>query len=180
MTATTYATSRDPASASEPATSRPLLGLAVDGVLALSETPSVEVVRERVTADGRWAREINVPADAATKIAELGAFFDIVWITAWGHTAHTCLQRVLDLPSAPWPYLPVQFDKARALARHAEGRPWALIHDGSDTYPYQDADGVQVVVDADRGLTDVDCPVLIDTIRQLHTAPRGATEENMS
>jgi hypothetical protein len=107
----------------------PVLGIDVDGVIALDEPALTPCVSESVSAWGWWRREICVPVGAADIVARLAEHFEIVWVSAWGHNAHTALTPVLGLPVKPWTFLPVQFDKAAAVAEYAGDRPWLLIAD---------------------------------------------------
>jgi hypothetical protein len=111
---------------------RPVLGLDVDGVIALVPPARVPSHELRVDAWGRWERTIVVPDAARPAIERLARDFEIVWVSAWGHNAHTSLRDALGLPEQPWRFLPVQFAKAQAVAAYAAGRPWLLVHEGVD------------------------------------------------
>ncbi|HWI23282.1 MAG TPA: HAD domain-containing protein, partial [Baekduia sp.] len=134
----------------------PLLALDVDGVVVLDEPTPEEALEYSVTAWGRWRREIRVPADAARIIARLSEHFEIVWVSSWGHNAHTALAPILGLPDEPWTFLPVQFSKAEAVERYADGRPWILIEDAVASGSTAEWGAHVISVDPTRGLTDVD------------------------
>lgn len=148
-----------------PRGARPVVGIDVDGVIAVANPARTPVHAYRVSAWGRWSREILVPVAASATLARLAQVADLVWISAWGHVAPGVLTPLLDLDegSEAWPYLPTQFGKAQALADYAHGRRWALIHDDVDnaTAP---AEGLIVVVDPHVGIAEVD---IEDLIRRL-------------
>jgi len=139
----------------------PVVGLDVDGVIALDEPVATPTFDCTVSAWGRWRREIRVPVQAADVVARLATRFEVVWVSGWGHNAHTALASILDLPEKPWLFLPVQFDKPSALARYAGERPWVLIEDDAGG----GADGVfgghVVLVDPTRGIAEIDPDELI-------------------
>ncbi|QRP47353.1 hypothetical protein [Amycolatopsis sp. FDAARGOS 1241] len=137
---------------------RPIAVLEVDGVLALDD-PCVPVVETVVhTCGHRWARPIKIPVGAADVLHRLAAEFDVVWASSWSHNAHPALQEALDLPTEPWPFLPVQFRKLTAIRTHAAGRPWAWIDDAiHDLGPIPEPkDGLLVPVDPRVGIMAVD------------------------
>ncbi|MGW3995202.1 hypothetical protein ACWEF6_17080 [Amycolatopsis sp. NPDC004772] len=148
---------------------RPVLGLDVDGVLALAEPAATPATEHRVSAWGRWSRTIRVPVSASATVRRLAGEFEIVWVSAWGHNAHTALREALDLPDEPWRFLPVQFGKARAVAAYAGDRPWGLIHDGVDDDSSDD--GLVVCVDPHCGLDQVDPGELAARMRDRAHAP---------
>ncbi|MPY56540.1 HAD domain-containing protein [Streptomyces spongiae] len=147
------------------AANRPVLGLDVDGVVVLTEPFATAVTEHRVSAWGRWGRIVSVPATAPAIIGRLARDFEIVWVSAWGHNAHTALREALGLPDVPWRFLPVQFGKARAVAAYAGDRPWALVHDGLDDEPSES--GTVVRVDPRRGLDQVDAEKLVEAVHGL-------------
>lgn len=148
-------------------TMRPVLGLDVDGVIAVEPPPHVEVNPVRVTAWGRWTREVLVPASARRIVAELSDSYEIVWVSAWGHNAHTSLAPVLGLEGDTWRFLPVQFGQAAAVSRYARDRPWALINDGTDFKVQSGTPGAIVHVNAHRGIDDVEVSALLDLTMEI-------------
>lgn len=149
----------------------PLLALDVDGVVVLDEPAQTDSLQCSVTAWGRWRRRIEIPVDAARIISRLSEHFEIVWVSGWGHNAHTALAPVLGLPDAPWSFLPVQFDKARAVARYADGRPWLLIEDSIGGASDPAAAAHVISVDPFRGLADVDPDAVLARLAQLREEP---------
>ncbi|WP_435747344.1 hypothetical protein [Microbacterium sp. PMB16] len=141
-------------------TTRPVLGIDVDGVLIVEEPFATAVLDHRVSAWGRWARSVQIPDQAASVLKELDQAFDIVWVSAWGHNAHV-IANVLGVPTRPWDFLPVQFGKAEAIRDYAGGRPWALIHDGVDMEPVPDG-GIVITVDPREGLARIDAGKLLE------------------
>lgn len=133
---------------------KPIAFLGLAGVIYLDEPPATPVTLRRVCAWGKWSRTVAIPAAAQEKIAALTAAFDIVWISEWGHNAHTAFREALDLPDEPWPSLPVQFGKLAAIRRYARELPWAWIDDKLVTEPA--ADGLVVPVDPRLGIATVD------------------------
>ncbi|MFJ8061307.1 hypothetical protein [Streptomyces sp. NPDC096142] len=137
---------------------KPLLMLGVSGVIAL-EDPVVPVRTVRLTAWGRWAREVAVPEVAPDRLAALAELFQVVWVSEWGHVAHEAFREVLRLPRTPWPFLPAQFDKLPVIRDYAGGRPWAWVDEpvtdlaGATPSP---APGVVVRVDPGAGISEVD------------------------
>ncbi|MPY56544.1 hypothetical protein [Streptomyces spongiae] len=109
---------------------RPVLGLDVDGVLVFTEPVGTPATEHHVTAWERRERNISAPVTAPAIIELPARDLEIVRVSAWGHNAHTALHEALELPATPWRSLPVQFDKARALAANAGDRPWMPIDDG--------------------------------------------------
>jgi hypothetical protein len=131
----------------------------VAGVIYLDELPAIPVTVRRVRAWGRWSRDVAIPAVAPDRIAALAAHFDIVWISEWGHNAHTSFADALGLPAEPWPSMPVQFGKLAAIRRYAQGLPWAWI---DDTLVTEEAsDGLVVPVDPRLGIAAVDVAAVI-------------------
>ncbi|MGW0084719.1 hypothetical protein [Streptomyces sp. NPDC003393] len=155
---------------------RPLAVVDVDGVLALDH-PSVPVTETVVHAYGnRWARRVSVPVGADVRLRELAGRFDIVWAGAWSHNAHPALRPILGLPERPWPFLPVQFHKLRAIRAFAAGRPWVWIDDSiHDLGPVDDPpDGVLVPVDGSLGIVAVDPEALrVELDRRVAAWPTG-------
>lgn len=143
-------------------TERPVLGLDVDGVIAVEPPSHVEADPVWVTAWGRWTREVLVPASARRIVAELSDSYEIVWVSSWGHNAHTSLAPVLGIEGDVWRFLPVQFGQAAAVSRYAGDRPWALINDGTDLNELSGTPGAIVHVDAHRGISDVEVAALLD------------------
>jgi hypothetical protein len=133
---------------------RPIAFLGVAGVLYLDEPPAVPVTVRQVRAWGRWSREVAVPAAAPERIAALAASFDIVWISEWGHNAHTSFGPALGLPAEPWPSLPVQFGKLAAIRGYAQRLPWAWIDDALVTEAA--SDGLVVALSPAAGIAAVD------------------------
>lgn len=158
------------------AVGRPIVGLDVDGVVALEAPAAVATETWRVSAWGWWTRTITVPVGARDVIARLAEGADLVWISAWGHNAPTALREALDLGDVPGVFLPVQFAKADALRRYAGGRRWALIHDG--TSAESDDDAVLVQVDPRRGLADVDPAAVLRALLsgQAHQQADGGSD----
>lgn len=144
---------------------RPIIGVDVDGVIAVDIPARTPVHAYRVTAWGRWRRDILVPTSAGAALAALSQVADIVWISAWGHVAPGVLTPLLGLDPATqtWPFLPTQFGKAQALADYSGGRRWALINDDMEGEAAPPG-GFTVVVDAHVGIAGVDVD---DVIRQL-------------
>ncbi|GAB3200125.1 hypothetical protein GCM10027062_18690 [Nocardioides hungaricus] len=151
---------------------RPVIGLDVDGVIALAEPPLVAARDHDVSAWARWRRRIRVPVGAASTVRALAERYEVVWVSAWGHTAHSALRPVLDLPEQPWPFLPVQFAQAAALADWADGRPWLLIHDGVDDAVTPEQERHVLQVDPRRGIGDVSIEDVAAAIEALQAAPR--------
>lgn len=136
--------------------------LGVAGVVYLDERPDVPVVAAEVSAWGRWSRELAIPVAAPAAVAALSAAADIVWISEWGHNAHTAFAAHLGLPAGPWPSLPVQFGKLAAIREYAGSLPWAWI---DDELVIEDArDGLVVPVSPHAGLAAVDVPALIQAV----------------
>jgi hypothetical protein len=152
-----------------PSGARPLVVLGISDVIVLESAPTVPTSRHRVSAWGRWTREVDIPDAAPAIIRDLGERFDIVWASEWGHNAHTAFRDALQLPEDPWPFLPVQFDKLAAIRRYAQGLPWAWI-DGSVVDLDEDAasltDGVIVRVDPSQGIAGVDAEALADQVAE--------------
>jgi hypothetical protein len=113
----------------------------------------------RLSAWGRWAREVAVPDVAADRLAELADLFEVVWVSEWGHVAHQAFREVLRLPGTPWPFLPAQFDKLPVIRDYAGRRPWAWVDepvvDLAGSVP-QTPSGVVVRVDPRVGIGEVD------------------------
>ncbi|WP_223693884.1 hypothetical protein [Leifsonia poae] len=108
---------------------KPLLVLGVTNVVALDDVPAIPADRMRVSAAGKWTREVYIPRGTAGLVAGLATRYSIVWASEWGPNAHIALHDVLDLPDRPWPYLPVQFDKIGFIQRFAAGRRWVWVDD---------------------------------------------------
>jgi len=125
---------------------RPIAFLGLAGVVHLDDAPAVPVRTVRVSAWGWWAREVAVPEATARQVAELAAWTDVVWISEWGHNAHTAFATALDLPHRPWPTLPVQFDKLAAVRAYATDLPWLWIDDPL-VVPTTPTDDVLVLAD---------------------------------
>ncbi|OLF05759.1 hypothetical protein BLA60_35210 [Actinophytocola xinjiangensis] len=134
---------------------RPIAFLGLAGVIHLDDAPAVPVRTIRVSAWGWWAREVAVPETTARQLATLASFTDVVWISEWGHNAHTAFATALDLPSRPWPTLPVQFDKLAAIRVYAAALPWVWIDDPL-VIPPDATGGLVVPTDPRRGLAGVD------------------------
>jgi hypothetical protein len=145
--------------------SRPIAFLGVAGVIYLDEAPATPVVIRRVSAWGRWSRRVAIPVAAPEQVAALRGAFDIVWISEWGHNAHTAFQADLRLPAEPWPSLPVQFGKLDAIRRYAGDLAWAWIDDplviGDDAVDARDARGLVVPTDPRQGIASVDVLAVI-------------------
>lgn len=147
---------------------RPLVALGVDGVLALDADPLVPTTSHTVSAHGRWTRDIELPDGAAQTISRLSESAELVWVGPWSYLAHEALAPALGLHGEPWPFLPAQFDAVPMVRAYAAGRPWALVTEdktSSDDAP----DGVVIVVDPRRGITDVDADLLIDALQRAET-----------
>jgi len=153
---------------------RPILGLDIDGVVAVEAPPGADVHEVRVSAWGRWNRSVLVPTEARDVVAELAEVYDIVWVSAWGHNAHTSWATELGIQGDKWPFLPVQFGQAWAVANYALDRPWALVNDGTDQNEQAPTDGAIVHVDAHKGLADLDVQSLIR-----HTFEIAATRREL-
>lgn len=155
-------------SARPPRGDRPLAVIGICDVIVLEALPAVPVRTHRISAWGRWVRDVTIPEVAPQRIRELAAHFEIVWASEWGHNAHTAFRTALNLPEEPWPFLPVQFDKLTAIRNYAVELPWIWI-DG----PYADlhdtgsldAGGTIIRVDPRRGIADVDTMALADNTR---------------
>ncbi len=142
-------------------TGRPFLGLDIDGVIVVEPPAATDVREVRVTAWRRWNRRVLVPRQASEIVAELADVYEIVWVSAWGHNAHTSWASELGIRGGRWPFLPVQFGQAAAVARYAGARPWALVNDGTDRDVRAPSKGAIVHVDAHKGLADLDVATLI-------------------
>lgn len=146
---------------------RPVAFLGLAGVIYLDDTPATPVVIRRVSAGGRWSRRVAIPVAAPERIAALRAAFDIVWISEWGHNAHTAFQAELGLPAEPWPSLPVQFGKLDAIRRYAGDLAWAWIDDplvmDDDA---QDTGGLIVRTDPRLGIAAVDVAAVVRDVRR--------------
>jgi hypothetical protein len=145
---------------------RPVAFLGVPGVIYLDDTPATPVIIRCVSAWGKWSRRVAIPVAATERIAALRAAFDIVWISEWGHNAHTSFQAELGLPAEPWPSLPVQFGKLHAIRRYAGDLAWAWIDDPlvmNDDAP--DTRGLIVPTDPRYGIAAVDVAAVIRDVR---------------
>lgn len=142
---------------------RPIVFLGLAGVIYLDDEPTVPTRTERVSAWGRWARDVAVPEQTAHQVALLAARADVVWISEWGHNAHTAFASVLDLPPEPWPTLPVQFGKLAAIRAYAVGLPWLWIDDPLVIPPDATGDAI-VATDPHRGLAGVDVTAVCDRL----------------
>ena len=145
---------------------RPVAFLGVPGVIYLDDTPATPVIIRCVSAWGTWSRRVAIPVAATERIAALRAAFDIVWISEWGHNAHTAFQAELGLPAEPWPSLPVQFGKLHAIRRYAGDLAWAWIDDPlvmNDDAP--DTRGLIVPTDPRHGIAAVDIAAVIRDVR---------------
>ena len=83
---------------------RPFLGVDVDGVLNLSESPPdmrAALCEMCTRADGLT---IPVPLGTANRLARLSDVFEMVWATAWGQNAYTALREILSL-DRQWPII---------------------------------------------------------------------------
>ncbi len=150
--------------------SKPLLMLGISGVIALDGRAEVPATRVRLTAWGKWAREVTVALDAAAKVAALSERFQIVWASEWGHVAHEAFCEVLNLPRDPWPFLPVQFDKLPAIENYAGRRRWAWIDEPAADLARpvpSSAGGVVLRVDPAVGISSVDPDGLIHAVDAL-------------
>jgi hypothetical protein len=147
-----------------PSGERPVLALGISDVVVLEAEPRVPVRSHRISAWGKWVRDVAVPVEAPARIAELAARFDIVWASEWGHNAHTAFGAALGLPEEPWPFLPVQFDKLTAIRRYVGDLPWAWVDgpvvDLAEAPDPDDAGGVIVRVDPGVGVVGVDAEEL--------------------
>ena len=137
---------------------RPLVVLGISDVVVLEQEPSVPVTMHHVSAWGRWVRDVAIPDAAPAAIRRLAERYDVVWASEWGHNAHTAFAVALGLPAEPWPFLPVQFDKAAAIRAYAGGLPWAWIDSPvTDLHaPASGADGILIRVDPGSGIAGVD------------------------
>lgn len=147
---------------------RPLAVLGISDVIVLESEPAVPVTMHRVSAWGRWVREVAIPDAAPGVIRELAQHVDLVWASEWGHNAHTAFRPALGLPEQPWPFLPVQFDKLAAIRSYAAGTPWVWI-DG-EVVDLEDVaevtDGVVVRVDPHKGIAGIDVAALVTTLER--------------
>lgn len=136
----------------------PLLILGVSDVVILEGRSSVAAEPERVSAAGKWVRDVLVPDGTAQRIKRLAEDFNIVWASEWGPNAHVALRDVLGLPATPWPYLPVQFNKLEAIQAYAAGRSWVWIDEPTvDLEPVPShAGGVVVRVDPSKGIAGIE------------------------
>lgn len=103
-------------------------------------------------------------AAAPARVAALSALLDIVWISEWGHNAHTAFTYALGLPDEPWPSLPVQFGKLAAIFRYAGDLAWAWIDDPlviEDT-----TEGLVVPTDPRQGIAGIDVGTLVSAMRR--------------
>ncbi|MCR2817409.1 hypothetical protein NQ166_01020 [Microbacterium sp. zg.Y1090] len=148
---------------------RPLVVLGISDVVVIEGSASVPVTTHRVSAWGRWVRDVAIPDDAAARIARLADRYEVVWASEWGHNAHTAFAAALQLPDEPWPFLPVQFDKIDRIRAYAKGLPWAWIDgpvvdlhatDGVD-------DGIVIRVDPASGISGVDLEALDAQLAEL-------------
>ncbi|QFY10036.1 hypothetical protein GBF35_28375 [Nonomuraea phyllanthi] len=145
---------------------RPLAVLGVDGVVVLEGETRVPARLEHLSARGKWVRDLQVPDGTREAVAHLARRYGIVWASEWGPNAHLALTGVLGLPAAPWPYLPVQFNKLAAIREYAAGRPWVWIDDpvvDLDPLPGEPG-GVIVRVDPARGLAGLDLSVIDEAV----------------
>lgn len=145
----------------------PLLVLGISGVVVLDD-PDVPATAHRVSAWGRWARQVVIPDTAREKIAELTQYFEIAWASEWGHNAHTALGGPLDLPQEPWPFLPVQFNKLTAIRQYADGAPWVWVDEPvTDLSGIPEAtDGVIVRTNPQAGLASIEPQDLLEAINR--------------
>lgn len=175
-----------------PRRDKPLLILGISGVVILDDGAAVPTSSHRVSAWGRWVREVQIPDDAARRIRELSASFEIVWASEWGHNAHTALRDALGLPEEPWPFLPVQFGKIDMITHYTAGWPWVWVDeeivDVAGPAPVDDT-GVVVRVDPRLGICAVDAEQLLAALAalpagsardELPTAPGTVTENEES
>lgn len=165
-------------SARPPRGDRPLAIIGISDVIVLEATPAVPVRLHRISAWGRWVRDVAIPEVAPDRIRDLGAHFEIIWASEWGHNAHTAFREALDLPEVPWPFLPVQFDKLAAIRRYAGPLPWVWI-DGAladlKDPDAQDAGGTIIRVDPHRGIADIDAAALARQVRTIAATSQVTT-----
>ncbi|MDJ1133176.1 hypothetical protein [Streptomyces iconiensis] len=95
----------------------------------------------RLAAGGRTAKPVRVRLNPAHGAELLRLGFDLVWATAWGADANTCIGPLIGLPRLPvieWPdmgrpELEPELDgllwKTRRLVAWSEGRPFAWVDD---------------------------------------------------
>lgn len=148
----------------------PLIVLGVTNVIGLEEGATVPSRNVRVSAAGKWSRDVVIPDGTAEVVADLAARFNIVWASEWGPNAHLAFREALRLPDQPWPYLPVQFDKLGFITRFAAGRQWAWIDDPLvDLAPLpSDPGGIVIRVDPQQGLAGVDIDAMGTALRAAH------------
>jgi len=143
--------------------------LGISDVIVIEAEPAVPVTMHRVSAWGRWVREVAIPDGTGAAIARLSQRYEIVWASEWGHNAHTAFADALGLPAEPWAFLPVQFDKARRIRGYAGDLPWLWIDgDVVDLHRPEAADtGLIVRVDPARGLVGVDLDAVDEAMAKL-------------
>ncbi|MEV4291231.1 hypothetical protein AB0K40_37475 [Nonomuraea bangladeshensis] len=148
------------------ASDAPLAVLGVDGVVVLEGAARVPARLVRLSARGKWTRDLRVPEGTREAVAHLASRYSVVWASEWGPNAHVALAGVLGLPATPWPYLPVQFDKLAAIRQYAGDRPWVWIDDPVvDLTPLpDDPGGVVVRVDPERGLVGLDLAAIDEAV----------------
>ncbi|GAA3882195.1 hypothetical protein GCM10022381_25570 [Leifsonia kafniensis] len=138
---------------------RPIIAIGVNDVIAV-EDPHAQGTLRRISARGKWARELVIPDGVAELIRELGEHYNIVWASEWGPNAHYAFENVLGLPHEPWPYLPVQFDKLNTIVRYSKDAPWIWIDSPLvDLSALPESPGGMIIrVDPEKGLqrSDVD------------------------
>ncbi|MFI8634226.1 hypothetical protein ACIGEP_16715 [Microbacterium sp. NPDC077663] len=157
-----------------PSGAKPICVLGISDVVVLEDEPTVPVTVHRVSAWGKWSRDVAIPDAASRKLAELAEAFDVVWASEWGHNAHTALRGVLDLPAEPWPFLPVQFDKIDAVRRYADGLPWVWLDSRVVDLQIKDPDEhrhgeIIVRLDPSEGIAGLDVAELIARVGGLRT-----------
>ncbi|MFD5213948.1 hypothetical protein [Microbacterium sp. NPDC058345] len=156
---------------------RPLLVLGVSDVIVIEGEPAVPVTVHRLSAWGRWVRDVAIPDAAARKLHELAEDFEIVWASEWGHNAHTAFREPLGLPEEVWPFLPVQFDKLAHIRRYAAGLPWVWVDSplaDLNAPPPECDDGIVVRVDPAVGILGLD---IDDLRRRVHELTAAHTKE---
>lgn len=167
--------SRRPATKA-PASDKPVLGVDVDGVVALfgfDEPPRLPGARFELV-DGMLH---FISFAAGERLLRLGEVFDPVWVTGWERGIHR-IEDLLDLPG--WPYLTfggaARFGSAdwklRPLGEYAAGRPLAWIDDSLDELCYgwaseREEPTLLVETESERGLEDVHVDALLGWARSL-------------
>lgn len=170
----------------------PLLFLDVDGTLLPMGTA------DRPTTEAGWqiwqsaANPVlgGLTAEQGRRLAALPC--EIVWATAWRHTANAVISPALGLPQLPVARLPESPDydlanavlhwKTLALAAEAAGRPFAWVDDehtpADEQWLAEHYSGPVLLhrIDASIGLTSADLTVIEAWLIQVAAGPVPVAE----